>query len=58
MIFRLRSKLHVTWRRYGRRAGLALRSRTLLLKEVLERLKLLLEVAEVLGLLEAERLGA
>jgi len=28
------------------------------LKEVLERLKLLLEVAEVLGLLETERLGA
>jgi len=28
------------------------------LKEVLERLKLLLKVAEVLGLLEAERLGA
>jgi len=28
--------IHVTWRRYGRRVGLALRSRTLLLKEVQE----------------------
>ncbi|MFZ8838509.1 MAG: hypothetical protein ACO2PM_06140, partial [Pyrobaculum sp.] len=58
LIFRLRLKLHVTWRRYGRRVGLALRSRALLLKEALERLKQLLEVAEVLGTLEAERLGA
>lgn len=47
-------------RRYGRRVGLALRTRALLLKEALERLKQLFEVAEVLGTLEAGRrtLGA